>query len=343
MSKLFSILKGIALLILIIYIIGFFLPGKAHLERSANIPAAVGQVHHYINDLRNWEKWSPWHRMDSNMKINYSDNPVGQSAFYTWESKVLGNGKTTILESNPEMVKTKLEFDGMGEAYGTFLMKPDNDSTFLTWQFDGDATGVPFYMKPVHNIFSLFMDKLVGKDYDQGLANIKLLAAQSKDHGHSGTVNSIIETKIPETHFIQTETSCSINELNHVMEALYTKLGKFLQENKLSPSSPPLATYPGFKPGDTMIHVIALFPIEKACTEKSKDGISCGSWLAQKTVKANYIGPYEGTQIAYDEIEKYCRENHLTFAGDPYEEYVSDPMKEKDVTKLITNIYWPVK
>ena len=95
----------IGIIILALLLFGFLLPREINVSRSITVAAPIDRVFEQVNDLRNWEKWSPWKRMDPTMVMTFSNPPVGQNAFYVWETqdKHMGNGKLTLtkLVSDP--------------------------------------------------------------------------------------------------------------------------------------------------------------------------------------------------------------------------------------------------
>ncbi len=174
MKILKRILIIIVLLIGVAVVIGFLLPREQHVERSLLVEAAPAVVFEQVNNLKNWENWSPWIKLDPASVRNYSDPAVGTGAFYTWssENKNVGSGKMTILESMPNSrVSTQLEFEGMETATGYFKFEPDGAGTKVTWAFDANMGSNPFF-----RLMGLMMDKMLGKNFDECLQGIKKAA-----------------------------------------------------------------------------------------------------------------------------------------------------------------------
>ena len=86
------------LFLLALILISFLFPSTIKVSRSIEVNAPMDRVFDQVNDLRNWEKWSPWKRMDPTMVMTFSNPPVGQNAFYKWESqdKRMGTGTLTL-------------------------------------------------------------------------------------------------------------------------------------------------------------------------------------------------------------------------------------------------------
>jgi uncharacterized protein YndB with AHSA1/START domain len=150
-------------------------PDSFKVERTASIKAAPDKIFPLINDLKAWNAWSPWEKKDPAMKRTFSPTTAGQGATYGWEgNKEVGQGRMEITESSaPSKIIIKLNFLKPFEAQNTaeFTLKPSGDATDVTWAMYGP---MPFISKVMCLFFS--MDKMVGKDFEAGLANLKAAA-----------------------------------------------------------------------------------------------------------------------------------------------------------------------
>ena len=338
----YKILKWIGIVLLALLVIGFLLPGKVHIERMATINSKPSTIFQSINDLHQWNKWSPWIQYEPDMNIEYQNGGIGKGSSYTWVGKKMGKGKMSITESSAQQIVTSLEFEGMGSANTTFSFSPDGSKTKVKWAFDSDDHDIPIYMKPIGRVMNLFMDGMLGKDFEKGLKNLDeyVQKISTKEEGY---VEYIMEVQLPETHYFKTQMQSKFNEIGMNLGNMYSKLGKSILDKKLNVAGPPLGQFPGYTPGDSIANVIAILTTDKKCTDKCDKEVQCGTWPVRKAIKAKYLGPYENNSIAYQAIEQYMKEKNLTPLDFPYEEYESDPMEEKDPMKIITNVYWPVK
>jgi effector-binding domain-containing protein len=344
MSTLMKVLKWVLILIAAIFIIGFFLPSKVHVDRSIDVKASPATISSIITDFKQWSKWSPWDQLDPNMKKEFFKGGAGVGSAYTWESqnKNVGKGKMTMLEVTPDFIKTKLEFDGMGASYPSFNLKQNGDMTKVTWNMDSDGEGVPFLMKPISRIFGLFMDKMIAPDFEKGLKSIKEVA-ESMPPGGTGKVVSIEVATMKDLNVCQTETTCKIEDIGKNLGEMYGKIGKKIGECGLRMDGMPMAMYPGINKDSKETKVVAMVPTNNKCMKDCSPEFKCHVIPGGKYVKAAYEGPYEGNMIAYEAIQKYMAENKLTANGEPFEGYANDPMEVKDPAKYLTIVYWPVK
>ena len=148
-------------------------PDTFRVERKLLIKAAPEKIHAEINDFYRWNGWSPWETKDLKMKRSFSGTSNGVGAVYGWEGdQNVGTGRMEIIESTPEKIRIKLDFLKPFEAHNmaTFTLTPQGDSTEVSWVMDGPA---PYVTKVIQLFCS--MDKMVGDDFETGLANLKTI------------------------------------------------------------------------------------------------------------------------------------------------------------------------
>lgn len=150
-----------------------FLPDKFRIARSIVIDAPPEVVFRHINDFHNWADWSPWAKLDPDMKEEYGGTPQGYGAIYSWSGdKQVGVGQMEIVESRQgERVGIKLEFKKPFKAKHDvqFNLKPlGENSTEVTWAMSGHHE---FVGKAMHKFLNI--DKTVKAQFDRGLADLK--------------------------------------------------------------------------------------------------------------------------------------------------------------------------
>jgi uncharacterized protein YndB with AHSA1/START domain len=147
-------------------------PDTFRIERAARLTAPAEKIFPLISDFHQWLNWSPWEGRDPALKRTYSGAERGKGAVYAWESnKNVGSGRMEILEATaPSKIVIKLDFLKPFEAHNTaeFTMLPQGGATNVVWAMHGPA---PF-MSKVMQVF-MNMDRMIGKDFEAGLANLK--------------------------------------------------------------------------------------------------------------------------------------------------------------------------
>jgi uncharacterized protein YndB with AHSA1/START domain len=150
-------------------------PNSFRVRRSARIDAPPEKVFPLINDFHQWTAWSPWERMDPNLRRTYSGAEAGKGAVYEWQgNNKVGQGRMEIVDSfDPRKVLIKLDFLKPFRAHNMaeFTLEPEGKSTDVHWEMYGAS---PFMMR-VMGVF-MSMDKMVGRDFERGLAAMKASA-----------------------------------------------------------------------------------------------------------------------------------------------------------------------
>jgi len=171
-------LLALAVLLVVFVLYVATRPSAFHIERSARIAAPPPAVFAQVNDFHRWEAWSPWAKMDPNMKTTYSGAPAGEGAAYAWVgNSQVGEGKMTIIESEPaDHITVRLEFLKPMAATNTamFTFKPDAGGTDVTWAMDGNNG----FMGKAFSVF-MNMDTMLGAYFEQGLGQMKVAAEHS--------------------------------------------------------------------------------------------------------------------------------------------------------------------
>jgi hypothetical protein len=149
-------------------------PAEFIVSRSATFAAPAGAVFPQVNELRKWKAWSPWAKKDPQAKETYDGPAAGTGSVMAWAgNKEVGEGRMTIVESQPNaLVRFKLEFFKPFAATNSaeFAFKEEAGRTAVTWTMRGQNN---FIGKAMCLVFD--MDKMVGGDFEAGLAGIKTI------------------------------------------------------------------------------------------------------------------------------------------------------------------------
>ncbi len=146
-------------------------PDSFRVQRSLKISAPPEKILPLINDFHQWGVWSPYERLDPNMKRKYAGSSSGRGAVYEWDGiGRAGKGRMEIIEALPTRTVIKLDFSKPFTAHdiAEFNARAEGGSTQLTWSMDGPAP----MMTKVMGLF-VNMDRMVGADFETGLANLK--------------------------------------------------------------------------------------------------------------------------------------------------------------------------
>ena len=355
-----NILIGLVVLVVVVVGTAFVLPQNVHVERSTMVAAAPDAVFNVVNDLTRAREWGPWYKRDPNMELTLDGPPQGLGAKISWKSESEGAGSQEIIESEPySRVKSKLDFGDQGIAYATFNLEAAEGGTKVTWGFDTDVG-----MNPVGRYMGLMFDSWIGKDFEEGLVNLKKLV---EDQARTATNAALAlpgngaappdipplpaaadPTKGPEVKTVEarpivlTRATAKASDPAAISSALgvaYQAILDFAQEHALDIGGAPLAITISHNPDGDWVFDAAMPLVEAPATPPAAaDGVKIGESYAGRVVKLTHKGPYNTIGASYARIYAHAKENNLKEKKVTWEEYVSDP-GETPEAELLTNIY----
>jgi effector-binding domain-containing protein len=307
---------------------------KFKTSKSILINASSEQVFSEINDYKKWPTWSPWAQRDKKMENIYSGNPNEIGHKNSWKSKSEGNGSQEIIEiRNNEYVKSKLVFtDWDGESFTEFILKQEGNKTNVTWTME--STEFPFISRGF--IFLMGGNKMIEKDYEEGLANLKKVV-EAKPKVES-IAYEIVE--VPEIIYVGLRMKINAAKVDSALFAKsYSKIGNAIG-NKTEVTGMPFSIGHAFdeKTGDMDIEIA--LPVKNEI--KLSGELNCNKIGAGKCAKYEYKGAYVGTEKIwppyYNEVLKKYKPR---FSG--YEVYANDPASVKTPEEYITWLMIPVE
>ena len=174
MIKLLKWLLGLVAALALLVFGGALLidPGYA-VTRSVLVNTPPERIFPLVESPKGWARWGVWYRRDPQMQVTMSGAEHGAGAAWSWTSESQGNGAMRLTEVQPgQRVAYELAIEGFDPSQGDVTLTPEAGATRVTWRMQGRISSLPARW------FGLFMDRLVGPDFVEGLANLKALAEQ---------------------------------------------------------------------------------------------------------------------------------------------------------------------
>jgi effector-binding domain-containing protein len=327
LKKVLLVLLGIFVLFVLI---GFFLPRHVVVERSLSMKAHPGLIYNQVVILKNWESWSPWQKMDTAAKRTYTGPTIGKGAAFSWESKVLGNGSLTIVDVAPyDSIGISIKMGDRSPSRSSFVLSPDSEGTRVSWTLQMDMGN-----NPIGRYFGLFMDGIMGKQFDDGLADIRKIV-----EANGNALLKVDTGRVSEKPYLYIRDKMSMAEIGTKMGEYYPELMGFIQTKGGEMSGPPFSiTYSW---DNDVFDMADCIPVATAMAGEGR--ILSAVLPAGKVAICKYYGAYEGTELPYKVMEKFMKDNALESAGLPWEEYITDPSTESNPEKWLTIVYWPLR
>ena len=174
------ILAVVILAVVGIVVTAYSRPTEMKVERSMTTTASAEELYAIVSDMSRWQEWSPWQKLDPNMKLETGGAPGEVGAFYSWDGNGnVGAGKTSIVSVKPNS-EVELKLD-MYRPFATvnrvfWRIEEAGGQRKFTWAMEGKNDAL---MPRIVGLF-MDMDKMVGGAFDEGLASLKKIAETPK-------------------------------------------------------------------------------------------------------------------------------------------------------------------
>lgn len=333
MKKLLYVIVGLIVIYLILCLVG---PSKVHAERSVTVNASPDAIKTKIADLKLFhDAWSPWTEKDPNMKTTYTGEMGQPGSTMSWESekKEVGKGTMTYVNTVADTVLYKLSFDGRGESKVYFTTIPDGNGTKVTWAMD---MCIGFFGRAP--MLFMNMDKMIGPDFEHGLSKLKPVV-ESSTAAPAAAAYEVKEANWEGRDYIGKKEKLGFDRMAAFFGENFPKIYEYAGKNKLEIVGAPAGIFFSFDEAKKETECAAVVGVKSA---KGVKGWEVFHIPASKVLTVAYYGPYEKTMGAHEAINTYMKEKGLSQSM-VIEEYVTDPMTEKDSTKWLTNIYYVLK
>jgi predicted transcriptional regulator YdeE len=337
MKKFLRILLIILLLIVVVIVIaGLMAPKETNITATATMNAPKEAVWEQMVKFKNWPNWSPWHKMDPKQELTYigTDGEVGSG--YNWKGEKTGEGTMTNKSVENGKMTYELKFVKPFESTSDgYLMVEDggNGTTKATWTYHGVNDN--FLWRAIGYLMG--MEKMLKKQFDEGLANMKGYVESHKGE----TTTSAASYKIEETQFagntyIGTRQTVKWADMEKAMPGLYERAAKAAGDRI---SGPAVGIYYVW---DTVKHEADVFTGFPVKDDKAAEGMSIVKIPAAKAFMVHLVGNYDQMEKVHYQIGAYAGEKKANVAY-VLEEYVKMAPEEKDMNKWETNIYYITK
>jgi Polyketide cyclase / dehydrase and lipid transport len=175
MKLLKKLLLWLIIIVVAVSVGAQFLPSKWKISREITINAPAKSIYPHIASMKAWPTWDAFDKMDPEIVNSFSGAPIGVGSANTWVSKKIGNGSGKITAADMEKgVSFELIFAGYEEApmQGSFAFSAEGNATKVVYS----AEGVNNTRNPLPRIMGQLMEMMVGKPFEQSLANLKAIS-----------------------------------------------------------------------------------------------------------------------------------------------------------------------
>jgi effector-binding domain-containing protein len=329
MKALLKILYFLLFLVIVLLLAGIFLPKKAHVESSVNIYAPGEIVFDQLNDLTNWEKWSPWEAADTTMKIQYGSQIKGSGASYSWTSKRSGSGKISITESIPiKKLAIEIDFGEQGKAESYWKLEPHEKITRLTWVFENSK------LNYFERYFMILFRKNMINTFKIGLKKIKEVSEELR----LSRISEVKLVNLEKQAAMVIIDSCKLEDMDSLIVNMFTRLKAYVDRRKLITVGKPFTIYYSWNPTGISKFACGIPLEQKTWGWKDYQVIELPEGEAATVI---HWGRYD-SEKPYNALDHFIQENNLKAKDYIWEVYLNDPENEPDTAMWQKQIYFPI-
>lgn len=341
-----KIIKYLLFLFLIVFIAGSIYvatkDGDYSVESSRVINAPTTMLYREVADFSNWKTWSAWSDLEG-MKMNLSENTSGEGAALIWEAEDLRDGKIITISAIPynQIEQRLIMKTSMGEAEGTILwtFEPEDDKTRVTWSLSGSQTfkeklAFTLQDKDFTEIFQPVFENSL-KDLEKGVIR--------KMEKYSINVDGV--TEHGGGYYMYTTTAAKLGEVNRNASKMIEQVSIYMKENNISINGKPFVIYNQRDERNGTTIFSAAVPTPSQVITPAGSPVLNGYLSLQKVVKTTLKGNNKNAAEAWEKTYRYIEENSLEVEpqGQPFEIYITNPLKVDNPAMWVTEIYIPVK
>lgn len=309
-------------------LLGLFAKKDYRIERSTEIAAPREIIYDQVRFFKNLKNWSPWHVYDPAMKTEITGTDGEAGARYNWSGNdKVGKGYQQLKSTAPERIEIDVNW-GWGISPVAFSLEalPD-DKTKVTWSMD-------MHVAFPWNAFAMLTDvnAFVGKDFENGLANLKKVCEQIAHPRYRGY--EVVETELPIKYYIGVRKVVDTAELTAYFQENISKIARWMSAQKIPPGGAPAGLYWTWGATTDMAAAIP------AAADTRLDSTITFPVGGATALVIDHTGPYEGIGEAHFAMDDYMAEKKLRNIPPVIEEYVSGPADEPDTLKWLTKIIY---
>ncbi len=325
------ILRIVGILLAILLLLGLVAPTNHDITKTAVFDCQAQFIHNEVNDLTKWSSWSPWEKMDPKMVKTMGDKSVGEGASYTWKSEAMGNGSAVYTKLIPnQRIDADMTFEGMDKSKYYYEFKADgNKATDMSWTMETHL-GFPY------NVFGPFFKYSIKKNYKKGLATLEELAEKRyEDNIYNGY--EVMDKSQPKRHFIMSRNVVAFDDIQKFYTQNLGAIFQKVQSEGLTMKGMPCVLFFKYDHTNKTTDMAAAIPVNEEKTIKDLTSITIED---RPAIVVDYYGKYEETGKAHDAIDAYMADHALLMDAPAIEEYLTDPLKEKDPSKWLTKVIY---
>lgn len=311
--------------------------GNFTIESSKIINFPKATVFNYVNDYKNWPKFSSWISSDTSIKTSFSPSTIGKGSSFSWEGGSDENGtiQTLYIKQNDSIVQ-KMEFNKTSsDVYWSF--KDTIGGTKVTWKCNGK---MDFLLK-ISSFFNLGTKNTLAKVFAKSLVDLDK-TLDYENTSYAVKINGIVK-KI-ETYYLKKSFTSKISDITKNANVVFPKIIAFCKKNNIVQNGKPFIIYHTYDTIKDLTRVSFCIPIKEEIFTSEGSDILGGKLVAFEALKTSLTGNYTYKNKALAETRAYETAKNIqtgsTFSH--LEIFIKGRNEKLSPSKWLTEMYFPI-
>ena len=311
--------------------------GDFTVERSQIINAPKANVFNYLNDLKNWSKYSSWFVDNSSPALIYSAKTIGPGATLSWTAPLSSGEVITRTVKTNESIVQELNIDGNSSSV-FWTVKDTTGGTQVTYK----SVGKMNFKTKVYTAFKGGIDRMIGTLLERSLINLnKVLDLEL--NSFSVTVNGLAIK--PGTFYLMQTFTSQIENISKNSRIVFQKITSFCDENKIERNGNPFLLYHTYDLTKGLTRVSFCVPIKNQIMTSAGSDILDGKLEQFDAIKTTLKGDYIHSQKAIDETIAYstAKKIELNPLFSHIEILKTSRTDNSSPSQWVSELYFPIK
>lgn len=310
--------------------------GNFTVKSSKLINSPKTTVFSYVNDYKNWQKFSSWIDSDKAMKLSYSPITSGSQSSLTWEGSNDNGYIETLYTKGNDSIVQKMEFNGTAsEVFWAF--KDTVGGTKVTWK----SVGKMNFTQKINAFFNGKPQNSLAEVYDKCLANLDK-SLNFENTIFDVKINGIV--KKLETFYLRQSFTSKISDITRNANVVFGKIKTFCNQNNISQNGRPFIIYHTYDTIKDLTRVSFCIPIKEQIFTSQGSDILSGKLVAFEALKTTLTGNYTYKNKALEKTLEYTASKKIltgtTFSH--LEIFTIGKNESLNPSKWQTDIYFPI-
>lgn len=332
-----KVLKVIGILLLVIVALGLIaslvLPKEMNVHVEETIEAPIDVVWDHMNSFEKSDKWSAWYDADPDMKVTFAGEQGTVGSSFSWSGEEVGSGTQTLtaIDAENHTMETTVTHDWGGGVNKTTLEDLGDGKVKVTSDYHEDL-GIP------SNLFTALFDGegMLTKTETKAFSNLKTLAEEAAKKMPVAVTYEVTTSERDAMTYAGKKEVVKMMDMGTYFPENMPKIGMAAGEMAVGA---PSALFWSWDTINMESEMTVAMPIKGDAPE----GYETYEQPAGQYISVDYYGDYDGTGAAHGSLWAHIGANNLELNGAMMEEYITDPTTEKDTSKWLTRVVYPVK